>query len=161
MKARITGWAIGSTFALAMAFVLYGPEQAAHADQHGTVAEERSNLMKGMGGAMRTLNGFIRGNKSAAEAAEAAALIAVSAPEIAAVFPPDTGMGTNPRSEAKDTIWEAWDEFTAAAVLLGDKAAALETAIASGDTAATAAAFGDLGKSGCGGCHSRFREKRN
>ena len=160
MKARTKGWAAGSALAVAMAFALYGAEQAAHADQHGTVAEERSNLMKGMGGAMRTLNGFVKGNRSAAEASEAAAVIAVSATKIVAVFPPNTGMGTNPRSEAKDVIWEAWDEFTAATALLGDKAAALETAIASGDAGAAAAAFGDLGKNGCGGCHSRFREKR-
>ena len=123
MQARTMSWAAGSALALAMVFVLYGPEQAARADQHGKVAEERSKLMKGMGGAMRTLNGFVKGNKSAEEAAEAAAVIAASAPKIADVFPPNTGMGANPESEAKDDIWEEWDAFTAAASLLGDKAA--------------------------------------
>ena len=161
MQARTMSWVAGSALALAIVFVLCGPEQAARADQHGMVAEERSKLMKGMGGAMRILNGFVKGNKSAEEAAEAAAVIAASAPKIADVFPPNTGMGANPKSEAKDDIWEEWDAFIAAASLLGDKAATLEAAIASGDAGTAAAAFGDLGKNGCGGCHSRFREKRN
>ena len=161
MQARTLSWAAGSALALAMAFGAYGPEQAANADQHGNVAEERSKLMKGMGGAMRTLKRFTEGRKSAEEAAEAAAVIAAAAPKIADVFPPNTGMGANPESEAKDNIWEEWDDFVAAASLLGDKAASLEAALASGDAGAAAAAFGDLGKNGCGGCHRRFREKRD
>ncbi len=161
MQARRMSWVAGSALALATAFVLYGPERTARAVQGSPVAEERHKLMKGMGGAMRTLNGFVKGVRSADEAAEAAAVIAAAAPEIASVFPPNTGMGANPKSEAKDDIWEAWDDFTAAAALLGDKAAAFETALASGDAGAVAAAFGDLGKNGCGGCHSRFRQKRN
>ena len=154
-------WVAVWAFALVVASAAFGPHQSAVADGHGKVMEERSKLMKGMGGAMRTLNGFVKGNKSAEEAAEAAAVIAASAPKIADVFPPNTGMGANPKSEAKDNIWEEWDAFTAAASLLGDKAATLEAVLASGDAGTVAAAFGDLGKNGCGGCHSRFREKRN
>ena len=56
------------------------------------------------------------------------------------------GMGADPKSETKDIVWEKWDDFTAAAGLLGDKAAALKTALASGDAGAVGAAFGDLGK---------------
>ena len=32
---------------------------------------------------------------------------------------------------------------------------------AGGDKAAIAAQFGAMGKSGCGGCHKKFREKLN
>ena len=115
--------------------------------------------MKGMGGAMRNIKGFVDGRNSAADATAAAEVIAAAAPKIAAVFPPNTGMGANPKSEAKDNIWKEWDAFTAAAKLLGDKAAALKTALASGNKGAAAAAFGDLGKNGCGGCHRQFRQK--
>ena len=161
MRIRTLKWTAGLAFALVAAVAAFGPEQAAFADGHGKVAEERSKLMKGMGGAMRTLKGFVEGRNSAEEASEAAAVIAAAAPRIPDVFPPGTGMGANPKSESKDNIWEQWDEFKAASALLADKAAALETALASGDAGAAGAAFGDLGKNGCGGCHRQFREKRN
>ncbi len=160
MKTRTLRWTAGWALALAVAFAAFGPERSAVADQHGKVMEERSKLMKGMGGAMRTLKGFVEGRNSAEEASQAAAAIAAAAPKIADAFPPGTGMGADPKSESRDLIWEKWDDFTAAAALLGDKAAALETALASGDAGAAGAAFGDLGKNGCGGCHSVFREKR-
>lgn len=154
-------WVAVWAFALVVAFAAFGPERVAMADGHGKVMEERSKLMKGMGGAMRTLKGYLEGRGSAEEAGEAAAVIAAAAPKIPDVFPPDTGMGADPKSETKDVVWEKWDDFTAASALLGDKAAALRTALASGDAGAVGAAFGDLGKNGCGGCHRVFREKRN
>ncbi len=158
MRNRTLKWTAGLAFALVVAFAALGPDRAALADGHGKVAEERSKLMKGMGGAMRTLKGFVEGRNSAEEAAAAVAVIAAAAPRIPDVFPPGTGMGANPKSESKDNIWEQWDEFKAASALLGDKAAAFKAALASGDAGA---AFGDLGKNGCGGCHRQFREKRN
>ena len=161
MRARTLKWTAGWALALVVVFAAFGPTRTAVADQHGKVAEERSKLMKGMGGAMRVLKGYVEGKNSAEEASGAAAIIAASAPKIPDVFPPGTGMGTNPKSEAKDVIWDKWDEFTAASALLGDKAAALKAALASGDASAAGAAFGDLGKNGCGGCHRQFREKRN
>ena len=161
MRAKTLKWTAGWALALVVAFAAFDPDQAAVADQHGKVAEERSKLMKGMGGAMRVLKGYVEGKNSAEEASGAAAVIAAAAPKIPDVFPPGTGMGANPKSEAKDIIWDKWDEFTAASALLGDKAAALKAALASGDASAAGAAFGDLGKNGCGGCHRPFREKRN
>ena len=154
-------WVAVWAFALVVASAAFDPERVAVADQYGKVMEERSKLMKGMGGAMRTLKGYLEGRGSAEEAGAAAAVIAAAAPKIPDVFPPNTGMGADPKSETKDVVWEKWDDFTAAAGLLGDKAAALKTALASGDAGAVGAAFGDLGKNGCGGCHRVFREKRN
>ena len=161
MRISKSKWVAVWAFALVVALTAFGPDQVAVADQHGKVMEERSKLMKSMGGAMRTLKGFVEGRNSADEASQAASAIAAAAPKIADVFPSGTGMSADPKSESKDVIWEKWDDFTAAATLLGDKAAALETALASGDASAAAAAFGDLGKNGCGGCHRVFREKRN
>ncbi len=153
---RAAVWTIALAAAFA-AFAMVGPD--ALADKHSKVAEERSRLMKGMGGAMRTLKGFVEGRNSAEEAAAAVMALSATAAKIADVFPPGTGMGADPKSEAKDEIWEQWDEFEAAAALLGTKAAAFGDVLASsGDVGA---AFGELGKDGCGGCHRQFREKRN
>ncbi len=161
MQARSLRWTGVCALAVVVAVAAFGPERVAVADGYGKVMEERSKLMKGMGGAMRTLKGFVEGRNSAEEASAAADVIAAAAPKIPDVFPPNTGMGVDPKSETKDVVWEKWDDFTAAAALLGDKAAALKTALASGDAGAAGAAFGDLGKNGCGGCHRQFREKRN
>ena len=160
MQAWTLKWAAGLAVALMVALAAFGPDRVAIADQGAKVAEERSKLMKSMGGAMRNLKGFVDGRNSAEDAAAAAAVIAAAAQMIAGVFPPNTGMGANPKSESKDNIWTEWDAFKAAAALLGDKAAALKTALASGDKGAAAAAFGDLGKTGCGGCHRQFRQKK-
>jgi cytochrome c556 len=50
-----------------------------------------------------------------------------------------------------------WDGFTAKAENLEEKSAALVAAFEGGDAAAIQAAFGDMGKNGCGGCHDDFR----
>ena len=58
-------------------------------------------------------------------------------------------------------IWEQWTDFEGHAKTMGELAAKLETAAASGDQAATLAAFAALGKNGCGGCHEMFRKKKS
>ena len=61
---------------------------------------------------------------------------------------------------AKPVIWSDWNKF-----LDAQKTAAMPrpmrswSALNGGDKAAIKAAFGDLGKNGCGGCHTTFREK--
>jgi len=66
-----------------------------------------------------------------------------------------------PDSESRENIWEEWEAFVASAEHLGEKAAALQAALGSVDSGRIGAAFGDLGKNGCGGCHRKFREKRD
>ena len=152
MHVRNSLRAAGAALVVAASVAAGGPALA-HGDG---IAGERHDLMEGLGGAMRTLKQFVQGRRSA----EAAALIAAGAPRIPSVFPPGSGREAYPESESKDAIWEQWDEFVAAADSLGEKTAAFQAALASGDTGRIGAAFGDLGKNGCGGCHQRFREKR-
>ena len=156
MHVRNSLRAAGAALVVAASVAAGGPALA-HGDG---IAGERHDLMEGLGGAMRTLKQFMQGRRSAEEASEAAALIAAEAPRIPSVFPPGSGREAYPESESKDAIWEQWDEFVAAADSLGEKTAAFQAALASGDTGRIGAAFGDLGKNGCGGCHQRFREKR-
>ena len=159
--ARTLSWTIGAGLAALVAFGASGQDRVASVDEAREVAEKRSQTMKSMGRSMRTLKGFAGGKGSAEEASAAAAVIAEAAPTIASLFPAGSGMAALPDSEAKDVIWEQWDEFVAGTVRLGDKAGALQAAISSGDAGQIGAAFGDLGKNGCGGCHSKFREKRD
>ena len=154
-------WTIGAGLAALVAFGASGQGQVASEEEAMQVAEKRSETMKSMGRSMRTLKGFVEGRGTAEEAAAAATVIADAAPTIPSLFPAGTGMAALPDSESKENIWEEWDEFVAGTERLGEKAAALQAVIASGDSDRIGAAFGDLGKNGCGGCHSKFREKRD
>ena len=154
-------WTIGAGLAALVAFGASGQGQVASEEEAMQVAEKRSEAMKSLGRSMRTLKGFAGGRGTAEEATAAAAVIADAAPAIPSLFPAGTGMAALPDSESKDVIWEEWEEFVASTELLGEKAAALQAALASGDSGRIGAAFGDLGKNGCGGCHREFREKRD
>ena len=156
MQIRISIRAAGAALALVAALAANGPAQA----HEEAMPADRHDLMKGLGEAMRTMKRFVQGRAPAEKADAAASLIAAGAPRIPSVFPPGSGREAYPKSESKDVIWEQWDEFVAAADTLGEKAAALQAALASGESGRIGAAFADLGKNGCGGCHRRFREKR-
>ena len=158
---KASSWTIGAALAAFVALGASGQGQVASEEEAMQVAEKRSDAMKSMGGSMRTLKRFLEGRGTAEDASAAAAVIANAAPTIPSLFPAGTGMAALPDSESKDVIWEEWDEFVAGAERLGEKAAALQAALTSGDSGQIGAAFGDLGKNGCGGCHSKFREKRD
>ena len=123
------------------------------------VYKERETLMKGFGQSMGVVKGVVaEGKGTLADAAAAAAKIAAGAPSIASVFPEGTNAG---ESEALPVIWTQWSDFEGHAKTMGELAAKLEAAAQSGDQAATLAAFGALGKDGCGGCHEIYRKKKS
>ncbi len=159
--ARTLSWTIGAGLAAFVALGASGQGQVASEEEAMEVAEKRSEAMKSMGQSMRTLKRFAEGRGSAEDAAAAATVIADTAPALPSLFPAGTGMAALPDSESKEVIWEEWDDFVAATERLGEKAAALQAALDAGDSGGIGAAFGDLGKNGCGGCHSKFREKRD
>ena len=77
------------------------------------------------------------------------------------MFPQNTGMTSFPaRSYAKPDIWTQWNGFTQAANTAHERATALNAALQGGDKAAIAAAFEAMGKQGCGGCHTTFRQPK-
>lgn len=123
------------------------------------VYKERETLMKGFGQGMGVVKGVVADGKGTlADAAAAAAKIAAGAGQIPGVFPAGSNAG---ESEALPVIWEQWSEFETDAKTMGELAGKLEAAAASGDQAATLAAFAALGKDGCGGCHETFRKKKS
>jgi cytochrome c556 len=130
----------------------------------GTVAaqevyKERETLMKGFGQGMGVVKGVVaEGKGTLADAATAAAQIAAGAPKIPGVFPEGSNAG---ESEALPVIWAQWPDFESHAKTMGELATKLEAAAQSGDQAATLAAFAELGKNGCGGCHELYRKKKS
>jgi cytochrome c556 len=124
------------------------------------VLAERQDLMKQQGKDMKAVKDYIDGKGELGPAQSAAADLTQTMAKIPAEFPKDTGMEQFPKSGAKPAIWTEWDKFLAAQKTAAAKAEALNAAFKGGDKAAITAAFGDLGKNGCGGCHEPFREKK-
>jgi cytochrome c556 len=63
-------------------------------------------------------------------------------------------------SEATAKVWSDKAGFEQASQRAQDLATKLAQAAEGGDPKATLAAFADLGKNGCGGCHETFRQKQ-
>jgi cytochrome c556 len=58
---------------------------------------------------------------------------------------------------ASPKIWENMDDFKARLAKFGDDAKAASTSVK--DLASLKAAFGNIGKNDCGGCHEKYRLK--
>jgi len=123
---------------------------------------QRQGLMKSQGDHAAAINDFIESGKgTAVDVAKRAADLQRRSAEIVALFPAGTGIDDNVgKTAAKMDIWAKPDEFKAAAAKLGDLAGALWKAAAGGDNQQIADAFSKLGKEGCGGCHTTFRQKQ-
>src|SRR3546814_8587104 len=66
----------------------------------------------------------------------------------------DLAVGKN---RGKPEIWLDWEGFVEHAEMLEQKAVALAAAFETDDSSGIQAAFGDMGKNGCGSCHDDFR----
>jgi cytochrome c556 len=123
------------------------------------VYKNREALMKGFGNRMNVVKGVVAENKGTLpDAATAAQEISAEASKIPSMFPEGTNAG---ESEALPVIWEKWSDFEAKAKNMQELAAKLAAAAGTGDQTATLAAFGTLGKEGCGACHEVFRQKKS
>ena len=133
------------------------------ADDPMAAITARRDLMKGQGKQMGIINDFVQNKKgSAADVVAAAKALEDSAAKIPGLFPKGSSLDDFPgKTGAKPVIWEKWDDFQKAAAYLGSEAKELQEAAETGDAAKIAEHFGDVGKEGCGGCHTTFRQKLN
>lgn len=159
MKSRKIATMAGA-LALAAGIAL-GAGSPVVADEAQTAAvKERQELMKAIGGNAKTITDYLKDAKGTKEEAQAAAAkIGELAGEIPDAFKVEASlseMDAVGKNRAKPEIWLSWDEFTEHADSLQQKAEALSASF-DGDAAAIQAAFGDMGKNGCGSCHDEFR----
>ena len=128
------------------------------------VIEARQKAMKDNGAHMKAINAFVeKGEGDAAMVAEHAKAIGETSKKIPELFPEGTSLadGHGVKTAAKPEIWTDRAGFEKAAASLGEEAGELAEAAEGGDKQAIAAAFAELGKEGCGGCHSKFRQKQD
>jgi cytochrome c556 len=128
--------------------------------QEDAVAK-RQDFMKAQGKDLGAVKAFIDGKGDLADAQKAGTDLASRQTQILGLFPPKTGMAEFPgKSYARPAIWAEWDKFVAAQKGAEQRSVALDSALKSGDKEKIGAAFADMGKNGCGGCHTPFREPK-
>lgn len=142
------------------ALVFAGTIGFALAQDKETVLKDRQATMKEQGKDLQSIKAFLDGKGELTQAKHSAANLTQTTKKIPELFPPGTG-GPNPSGDyvAKPVIWTEWNKFLDAQKAAAAKAEALLVAVNGGDKAAIDAAYSDLGKNGCGGCHTTFREK--
>jgi len=127
------------------------------------IVKKRQETMKKMGGHMKAIKAFVEtGEGSAADIARRAAEINEISMKIPDLFPQGTSLDDvmDPETGAKPDIWKDFAKFKAAASNLGELSQKLEHVASDGaGRQDIGAAFGDMGKNGCGGCHKPFRKK--
>jgi cytochrome c556 len=140
--------------------VAAGAGGASLAQDKEAVLKERQATMKEQGKDVGAVKAYLDGKGDLAQAKTSAVNLTQTTKKIPQLFPAGTG-GTSPDGDyvAKPEIWTDWNKFLDAQKTAATKADALLVAVNSGDKTAIETAFNDLGKNGCGGCHTTFREK--
>lgn len=129
-----------------------------------SVIDTRRKAMKQMGEEMKAINDFLENDAGDAKSVtEHAKAIAQTSQRIPELFPAGTSLadGHGVETGAKPEIWTDRATFEQAAETMGKYAQKLADTAGSGDKQVIAAAFTQLGKEGCGGCHTKFRQKLN
>jgi len=156
MTARARLRVLGAVLGLALAGTSAGWAQDAL-----TIINQRQDLMKTQGRATAAIKAFVEGKGDLAAAQAGGAELVRTTTSIPSLFPQQTSMVEYPgKTYAKPDIWAQWDRFAQAANTAHERASALNAALQSGDKAAIATAFDAMGKQGCGGCHTPFRQPK-
>ena len=126
------------------------------------VIDQRQNAMKAQGKATAAIKAYTEDKGDITAARAGGAELVKIIPQIPGLFPQKSGMAEFPgKSYAKPEIWAQWDKFVAQVNVANQRANELNTALAGGDKAAITAAFAAMGKDGCGGCHTPFRQPKS
>lgn len=136
---------------------------SASADDVQAAIDARHALMKDNGAKMKAMGAVVEAKTGDLAAMQQLALgLQANAAKIPDLFPAGSSMKDLPdKTFAKPEIWVNFDDFKAAAANLGTEAGKLADAAKTGDMAAFAAQFDATGEKGCGGCHTKFRQKKS
>lgn len=147
-------------FGAVLAATAAGFTVAAVALDTAAVVKERQATMKQQGKDLGGIKAFLSGKADQATAQAGADSLTQTTRKIPSLFPPGSDQSSpDGKFQPKAAVWQDWDKFLAAQKQAVAKADALLAAVKTGDKAAIQAAFADLGKNGCGNCHTNFREK--
>ncbi|MCW5773537.1 MAG: cytochrome c [Rhodospirillaceae bacterium] len=153
LRKSIAAAALGAAMAAA-------PLASALAGDGAAAITERQALMDLLPGNLMVIKMAIdsKDAKRMTAAAKQAGAIEHAAHAIPTMFPKGSDMKAG-KTGALDKIWSDEAGFKKAADVLAEKAKALGEALKGGDAGKALAAFGTMGKEGCGGCHGAYRAK--
>jgi cytochrome c556 len=157
-KLAKTQWGVAASAALIIAV---GLGTAVVAQDKTQFVKDRQAFMKAQGADAKAIGDYAKGMGSKADAEKAIADLQARNPKTLALFAdPSTSSTAMPGvSNAKAAIWTDKAKFASIITTLGDLEAKEAQVIKTGTPEQVGAAMADLGKQGCGGCHSSFREK--
>lgn len=125
------------------------------------IYEVRHENFEGIGDAFKVIRGELEKSSPDFDAIQAnARIISNNAVLIPEHFPEGTGPGSNPDTEALDTIWERPEEFSGATERMIKASQTMLAAADSRDAATVQAAVKELGGA-CKNCHDQFRVKED
>ena len=143
--------------ALSLTLVVMPAVQAQGGANPAALVEQRQGRMKALGGAMKTLTGFSKGDASAADATKAAGVLAAAGRGMPGWWPRGTATGVGD-SEALPAIWSDQPGFRRQLAAFRTASAQMDAAAKSGDATKVGAALRVVGGS-CKGCHDGYRLK--
>jgi cytochrome c556 len=123
------------------------------------VIKERKDIMKGNGDQAKIGAAMVKGEQPYDQAAaqKIFATFADAASKMPDLFPDNSKTGED--TAALPKIWEDMADFKARFVTFGNDAKAAEASVK--DLDSFKAAFGNIGKNDCGGCHQLYRAKKS
>lgn len=147
--------------ASAMVVVLGLGSAVSVAQDKEAIVKDRQAAMKLEGPNLRAINDYLndKGVDQATAITKAQELVAIT-DKLAGLWPAGTSSKDLPgKTNAKPEIWEQMDKFKGLQATIKADEQRLLGALQKGDKAAATAAWGDVGKNGCGACHGAYREK--
>jgi cytochrome c556 len=123
------------------------------------VIKERKDIMKANGDQAKIGAAMMKGEQpfDLAAAQKIFATFADAATKMPSLFPDNSKTGED--TEALPKIWEDMADFKARFVKFGDDAKAAGASVK--DLDSFKAAYGNIGKNDCGGCHQLYRAKKS
>jgi cytochrome c556 len=132
------------------------------AQDKAAIVKKRQDTMKQQAANLKYIANFAKGvSGDQADAGHRVDELQSISGKLVSLFPPGTSSVDLPNAKtyAKPEIWTDYAEFKAIPPKVADLETALGAAVRKGDKRAILMAIGNLGKNGCGACHSKFREK--
>lgn len=132
------------------------------AQDKAAIVKKRQDTMKQQAANLKYIANFAKGvGGDQADAGYKVDELQFISGKLLSLFPPGTSSADLPdaKTYAKPEIWTDYAEFKTIPPKVADLETALGDAVRKGDKRAILVAIGNLGKNGCGACHSKFREK--
>jgi cytochrome c556 len=141
---------------VAVALVAGAPGGTAQ-DKAATI-KQRQALMKEQAEDLKAIQNYVTGGTSHDTAIAKVNELLTLPPRITGLFPPGTSIVEFPgATHAKPEIWQQWDRFKDVPVALRQAELRLANAVKAGRKEQVLDELDNVGRSGCGACHTFFR----